>query len=160
MTATPEIQDQIKRYLLGELDDGTRAQVEQKLLSDGEVFEELLVAEDEIIDDYASGRLDLEERADFEAHFLATPDRQQKLRFARALHRHAMTLANELETVKRPVIRSLWSSRPWLSWVATTVAVLAPATQLKRGQYALTLFRTGGDSGEQRLPGRYLFTVE
>ena len=61
MTATPEIQDQIKRYLLGELDDGTRAQVEQKLLSDGEVFEELLVAEDEIIDDYASGRLDLEE---------------------------------------------------------------------------------------------------
>ena len=253
MTATPEIQDQIKRYLLGELDDGTRAQVEQRLLSDGEVFEELLVAEDEIIDDYASGRLDPEERADFEAHFLATPDRQQKLRFARALHRHAMTLANELETVKRPVIRSLWSSRPWLSWVATTVAVLAlivgtvwylrsrttspktfatltltinqstraegvpaatvklplgadalkiflklpgsapptfryrvvleaddgetrplevvdqngesiavivPATQLKREQYALTLFRTGGDSGEQRLPGRYLFTVE
>src|SRR5207302_9130576 len=125
MTATPEIQDQIKRYLLGELDDGTRAQVEQKLLSDGEVFEELLVAEDEIIDDYAGGRLDPEERADFEAHFLATPERQQKLRFARALHRHAMTLANERETVKQPVIRSLWFSRPWLSWAATAVAVLA-----------------------------------
>ena len=63
MTATPEIRDQIRRYLLGEVDDGTRAEVEQRLLSDGEVFEELLVAEDEIIDDYAGGRLDPEEHA-------------------------------------------------------------------------------------------------
>ena len=125
MTSTPEIQDQIRRYLLGELDDRTRAEVEQKLLSDGEVFEELLVAEDEIIDDYASGKLDPEERADFEAHFLATPERQQKLRFARALHRHALTFANERETVKQPVIRSLWFNRPWLSWAATAVVVLA-----------------------------------
>ena len=51
MTSTPEIQDQIRRYLLGELDDGTRAEVEKRFLSDCEVFEELLVAEDEIIDD-------------------------------------------------------------------------------------------------------------
>lgn len=125
MTSTPEIQDQIRRYLLGELDNGVRAEVEQRLLSDGEVFEELLVAEDEIIDDYASGRLDPEERAAFEAHFLATPERQQKLRFARALHRHALNLANERETIKHPVIRSLWLGRPGLSWAATTVAVLA-----------------------------------
>src|SRR5713226_4850751 len=125
MIATPEIQDQIRRYLLGELDDGTRAEVEQILLSDGEVFGELLVAEDEIIDDYASGRLDPEERADFEAHFLATPERQQKLRFSRALHRHAMSVASDRETVKPPVIRSLWFSRPWLSWAATTFAILA-----------------------------------
>jgi len=125
MTSTPEIQDQIRRYLLGELDDRTRAEVEQKLLSDGEVFEELLVAEDEIIDDYASGKLDPEERADFEAHFLATPERQQKLRFARALHRHAMTCANERKPVRRPAIRSLRFTQPQLSWAATTVAILA-----------------------------------
>ena len=253
MTATAEIQYQIRRYLLGELDDGTRAEVEQRLLSDGEVFEELLVAEDEIIDDYSSGGLDPEERADFEAHFLATPERQQKLRFARALHRHVMTFANERETVKQSVVRSLWFSRPWPSWAATTVAVLAlivgtvwflrsrttslktfatltltinqstraegapaalvklplganalkiflrlpgsappasrhrvvleaddgetrpleiagqngesiavviPATQLKRGQYVLKLFGTGANGLEQRIPGCYLFTVE
>src|SRR5438477_606698 len=140
MTATPEIQDQIKRYLLGELDDGTRAQVEQKLLSDGEVFEELLVAEDEIIDDYASGRLDLEERADLEAHFLAPPT-----------FRYRVVLeADDGETRPLEVVDQNGES----------IAVLVPATQLKREQYALTLFRTGGDSGEQRLPGRYLFTVE
>src|SRR5438552_18076005 len=125
MTSTPEIQDQIRRYLLGDLDDGTRAEVEKRFLSDGEVFEELLVAEDEIINDYASGRLDPEERADFEAHFLATPDRQQKLRFARALHRHAMTLAKEFKTVKRPVMRRLWSSLLGSTWAAQRVAVLA-----------------------------------
>src|SRR2546430_7925764 len=124
MIPTPEIQDQIRRYLLGELDDRTREKVEQRLLSDGEMFEELLVAEDEIIDDYAGGRLDPEERADLEAHFLATPERQQKVRFARALHRHALPLAHEHETVKQ-FIRRLWSSRPWLSWAATTVAVFA-----------------------------------
>ncbi len=125
MIPTPEIQDQIRRYLLGELDDRTREEVEQRLLSDGEVFEELLVAEDEIIDDYAGGRLDPEECADFEAHFLATPERQQKLSFARALHRHALSLAHEHETVKQSVMRRLWLSRPWLSWAATTVAVFA-----------------------------------
>ena len=125
MTARPEIQNQIRRYLLGELDDGARAEVEQRLLSDGEAFEQLLVAEDEIIDEYASGRLDAEERADFEAHFLATPERQQKVRFARALRRHAMTFAQVRETGKQPVVQGLWSSRSWLSWAATTAAVLA-----------------------------------
>src|ERR1700751_2745734 len=124
MTPTPEIQDQIRRYLLGKLDDGTRAEVEQGLLSAGEVFEELLVAEEEIIDDYAGGRLNPEERDDFEAHFLATPERRQKLRFARALHRHAKTLANERETGKQPVIWSLWFTRPWLFWPATAVAAI------------------------------------
>jgi hypothetical protein len=43
---------------------------------------------------------------------------------------------------------------------ARTVSVEVSASDLARGQYALTLFTVGGDGTERRVPGRYLFTVE
>jgi hypothetical protein len=75
----------IRRYLLGMLGQEEQAQFEVQLLADGECFEELLVAEDELIDDYINGALSEPERQKFEHYFLASPERQQKIRFARTL---------------------------------------------------------------------------
>src|SRR6266852_4962960 len=88
MTPTPEVQARIRRYLLGQLADRAREEIEKDLLANDELFEELLVVEDEIIDQYLSGKLDHEERAVFEQHFMATPERQEKLRFGRAFDRY------------------------------------------------------------------------
>ena len=63
MTPTPEAQELIRRYLLGQLGDGVREKLEQDLLTSKDLFEELLVVEDELIDEYLSSRLDEEERA-------------------------------------------------------------------------------------------------
>ena len=88
MTLDDEERLIIKSYLLGELDLQQQQQVEQRLLSDDEFFEALLIAEDEIIDQYLSGSLTSPERERFTTLFLSTPERRQKLNFARALRKY------------------------------------------------------------------------
>ena len=48
-------------------------------------FEELLLVEEELIDDYIGDQLSLDERQSFEQHFLSTSGRHGQLRFAQAL---------------------------------------------------------------------------
>lgn len=86
MTPTPEVQERLRSYLLGQLADDAREEVEKDLLASDELFEELLVVEDEIIDEYLAGKLN--DGAAFENHFLATPERHEKLRFGRAFNRY------------------------------------------------------------------------
>jgi CHAT domain-containing protein len=87
-----EDQRQIKHYLLGDLSqEDQQRQLEGRLLTDDSFFEELLIAEDELIDSYLSGGLTEKEKERFENHFLATDERQRKLRFARALKRYVST---------------------------------------------------------------------
>jgi len=103
MTPTPEVQERIRRYLLGQLSDGAREEFEQKLLVDEELFEELLVVEDELNDDYLTGELPRDQRLQFEQHFLGVPERQEKLRFARALSR-CVTVSRQKERALDDVV--------------------------------------------------------
>ena len=50
---TPETQTELKHYLVRPLADQSAA-VEEKLLIDEKLFEELLILEDEMIDEYLS----------------------------------------------------------------------------------------------------------
>src|SRR5438132_14367477 len=88
MMPIQELQKRIRRYLLGQLSNGAGEELEQNMLTNAELFEELLVVEDELIDEYLAGKLDQDEGASFEQHFLATPERHEQLRFARALNRY------------------------------------------------------------------------
>jgi hypothetical protein len=88
-------QDTIRQYLLGQLRQEDSAQLEERLLSDGDFFEELIITEDELIDQYLGGDLSHAERLGFEAHFLAAPERQQKVRFAHLLGKYVKLAAAE-----------------------------------------------------------------
>ena len=88
MTPTPEVQETLRRYLLGQLSDSAREEIEKELLDNDELFEELLMIESEITDDYLAGKLSEDERLPFEKLFLTTPERQQQLRFGRAFKRY------------------------------------------------------------------------
>jgi hypothetical protein len=123
MTPTPEVQERIRRYLLGQLTDGALREFEQELLVDEELFEELLVVEDELNDEYLLGELPHDERVQFEQHFLATPERQEKLRFARALNRY-VTVASPQEASAGKFSPSSWSSRTVLYRAAAAFAVV------------------------------------
>ncbi len=82
--------DALRRYLLGASDALAREELERRLFSDDEIFwERLSIAEDELIDDYATGALDADDRALFDSHFLSTGERRAKLEFARAIHAYA-----------------------------------------------------------------------
>lgn len=89
----------LKKHLLGELPEGERGELEERLFADPEYFRQFRAAEDELIDEYLYGDLDADERERFETHFLTTPERRESLRIARALKqyisRNAVTPAAE-----------------------------------------------------------------
>ena len=95
MTIHEKDQAAIKHYLLGDITAEVRQGFEQSLMTDGELFDQLLAAEDELIDEYLAGMLDKEQAEMFEKHFLATAERQQKLRFAGAFRKFAASHAIE-----------------------------------------------------------------
>ena len=105
----------IRRYLLGELDEAEQQRLEESLLTDDEMFEELLIVEDELVDEYINGQLAGTERARFEQHFLSTPERVEKLRFARAFKKkiNAAT-ASESSQPGTPVEPDASSWKQWL----------------------------------------------
>ena len=78
----------MRDYLLGALDADRRAQLEEQILCDPTVYQEVLFVEEELIDQYLSGRLSKTERQQFETHFLITAKRQKNLRFGRLLKRY------------------------------------------------------------------------
>jgi anti-sigma-K factor RskA len=85
----PNIDKQeIRSYLLGQLESDRRAALEERLLSDAGIYEELLLAEEELIDQYVANKLSPSERQQFETNFLITAERQKKLRFGRLLRRY------------------------------------------------------------------------
>jgi tetratricopeptide (TPR) repeat protein len=110
MTPTPEVQERLRRYLLGQLADDAREGIEKDLLASEELFQELLMAEDEIIDEYLAGKLDEAGRAAFENHFLATPERHDQLKFGRAFNRF---LSSEAASSQAHTVSSSSRSRGW-----------------------------------------------
>jgi hypothetical protein len=80
--------EQLRRYLLGQIVEADVSQVEERLMSESDVYEELLILEDELVDQYVRGQMPAAERASFERYFLQSSEHQQRLRFARAFSKY------------------------------------------------------------------------
>lgn len=117
----------LRSYLLGTLEAEARAEFEEKLLCDPEAYEELLLLEEELIDQYVAGSLSEAERQQFETHFLITAERQKKLRFGQLLKRYlsSQTVPVLYENVAVPhPIKTLPSGR-FVSLLGFAVIVAA-----------------------------------
>ena len=68
-------EERIVQYLLGELSEQERTELEDRAFEDRKVLEEILAVEQDLIDDYVSGDIPEERRADFQKHFLASAER-------------------------------------------------------------------------------------
>lgn len=115
-------QSLIRRYLLNQLTGEAQRQIEQRLLTGDGFFEELEIAEDELIDGYLSEKLSEDERERFEQYFLATPERQQKVRFSRSFSRYINAPQGPKET--QPATSAFWSINHRALAAAATVAVI------------------------------------
>lgn len=71
------------RYLLGQMGPDEQAALEEQYLTDPDVHDQLRAAERDLIDQYVRG--ELPDAAEFERHFLSSPQRRQRVEFARAL---------------------------------------------------------------------------
>lgn len=86
----------ITAYLLGELSEHEQEQLEARYFADDALFEQLLAIEDELIDRYARGEISGPERLRLERHFMKSPARRKRVRFAEALLRHISLLAADV----------------------------------------------------------------
>ncbi|HKO98897.1 MAG TPA: hypothetical protein VJU86_17990 [Pyrinomonadaceae bacterium] len=85
----------ISLFLLGRLDQGRLAQVEERLMTEEGFYDELVIVEDELTDQYLANELSDADRVSFETHFLAAPERHEKLRFARCFQNYINEKATE-----------------------------------------------------------------
>jgi anti-sigma-K factor RskA len=104
--------------LLGSLNDDRQKQVEERLITDADFFEELEIAEDELIDEFLSHDLSEPERDRFERHFLAAPERQRNLQFAKAMRRQITP------QIAPPPLVPWWSLQNYFVRAAAAVAVV------------------------------------
>lgn len=86
-----EDQKEVRRYLLGQLEEAEHEQLELRLLTDPSFIEEFDTVVDEIVDQYAGDELEGKERERVEQYFLKSAERQQKVHFARELMQRAAT---------------------------------------------------------------------
>ncbi|MDQ3135163.1 MAG: hypothetical protein M3Q76_10200 [Acidobacteriota bacterium] len=93
MKGPVEDNERATRYLLGELPAEEQSGVEDDYFAPGDAFEQLLAAEDDLIDAYVRGELSATRQVRFESHFLATERRRQRVEFARELRRSVNSLA-------------------------------------------------------------------
>ncbi len=94
-----ERQESLRQYILGELSEEGREQMERRLIYRDDYFEELLIAEEELTDDFVGERLTDPALAKFRRSFLSVPELRQDVKFAKALRRHAA------EHVQRQALR-------------------------------------------------------
>ena len=90
MTGRPSgQQDALRKYLLRQLGETKEESIEMRLLADKAFGRLMAIAEDDLIDDFVSARLSESEMKAFRSHYLTTPERIQRVRFATALDQYA-----------------------------------------------------------------------
>ena len=94
--------------MLGELNEQQREEVEERLMMDDDFFNESLLAEDDLIDDYLQGELSTDEQKKFEATILSTSAGRQQVDFARDLRKYAAAAAEKKIEVTNKVVPIAW----------------------------------------------------
>jgi anti-sigma-K factor RskA len=151
-------QNSVRQYLLGQLSEDEKQEIEKRLMVEDDFFEEIETSEGQLADDYVAGNLSEPDRQRFDEHYLVTPERQQDVQFARVLKRYV-----EAHPVQKgPRAYQAWW-RPWESpslslRLAAGVAAVAiigfalwfatPRTSSPEAMATITLGISAGSRGE------------
>jgi DNA repair exonuclease SbcCD ATPase subunit len=81
----PETAELLTRFLLGQLSEQERKTVEERFLADDEYFEQLLVMEDSLVDDYVLGQLNEEEKKNADLLFRSSAAAKKEVNFTEDL---------------------------------------------------------------------------
>src|SRR5687767_156563 len=100
----------LRRYLLGDLPDSEQVALEEELASRPSAPDEVMVAENDLVDAYVGDELSQYERTRFEQRLTDAPRMAERVQIARALRLHAMSVH---QTVAPP--------RSWVSSLAATI---------------------------------------
>ncbi len=79
--------NQMRGYLLGSLPEPEQIALEQSFFADSETLERLQEVEFDLVDSYVRSRLPVNERQQFERHYLTTPQHRERVAIAKELLR-------------------------------------------------------------------------
>lgn len=121
MLTNEKAQEDVRLWLLGLLPEQESRSLEERLITDSELYEELFIVEEELIDGYIAGRLSADERAAFESYFMNSPERQEQFRIANALR----VYIGDAKVTEQPVdVRRHWPIAT-ISLIAAAVVIAA-----------------------------------
>jgi len=96
--------DSIKQYLLGELSGDELEAVERRMLSDADYYEQVLIADDELMHEFVNNELSDSDRAQFKKHALSVPQRRRGVKFVQALDHYVQKNAAQNVVPMEPVV--------------------------------------------------------
>jgi hypothetical protein len=98
MNGPSRSEESLRQFLLGKVDDAERERIERQSLIDSEFKEQLLAAEQSLIDDYVEERLTADHRESFLLQYGASYGQRRKLRIAESIKENA-----EAQSVTPPI---------------------------------------------------------
>jgi len=113
------------RYLLGQMTPEERASFEAQYVESDRLFDELVETENEMLDAYVSGGISAEERRQIEEQYLTTPERRDRVAFARSLLRLREKRQNDSRRMAPvPFTREpKWLAPGWIAALACACAI-------------------------------------
>lgn len=84
---------EIRQFLLGRVDDSERQRIESLFMSDAEFNQRVIIAEDDLIEDYLENSLARTDRDKFLAQYGNMPEERRKLGITRAIKEYAVAEA-------------------------------------------------------------------
>src|SRR5882672_1701747 len=111
MNQKPVTEVLARRFLLGQVDDSERQQIESLFISDPEVKRTILLAEEDLLEDYLEGALSNSDAGEFRLRYANTSHQRRKLRIAASINQYA--LAESLR--EQPKLSGIQRLRGWVS---------------------------------------------
>ena len=130
-------EEKLKKYFLGKLSEAENERFEEEIAVSEELSEQAHIVESELLDDYLRDTLAASDRKLFEAIYLTTEARREKLRLTNSLWK----VANEQE------INEIIAKTPnsvWQNWNAWRVAFAGFAAILLVGAFAFLWLNSRG----------------
>ena len=129
MNGPSRSEESLRQFLLGKVDDAERERIESRSLIDPQLREQLLAAEQSLIDDYLEERLTADHRESFLLQYGASYGERRKLRIAKSIKEYA-----EAQPVTAPIDatsnvirrrRFRFGAKPKLGWGVAAILIVA-----------------------------------
>jgi hypothetical protein len=117
-------QARMRDYLLGHLSDEEQEKIEERLMTEDDLFEELEISKGELIDEYRAGELSRNDHEWFEEHYLASKEGRRAHAAAAALN----SLSRPTRGPRKPTwferLQDFFKAHRWAMTAATSAAVV------------------------------------